>query len=85
MKAPGFYSISFGSCLVFLGICCFTLYYVDHIFVTDNNSNTIKVPSYLKLDSSIKYQYSKTLNFELVGQNLLGNQFHQLAPEMSAV
>ncbi len=49
------------------------LYYVDDIRVTDNYSNTLKIPSYFRFDTHIGWQYSKNISFDLVGQNLFDN------------
>ncbi|MDA0902492.1 MAG: TonB-dependent receptor [Proteobacteria bacterium] len=47
-----------------------TLYYVDTITVSDHQSNSLKIPSYYRLDTHIGWKYSKNLSFDLVGQNL---------------
>ncbi|MFT6332585.1 MAG: iron complex outermembrane receptor protein [Lentimonas sp.] len=46
------------------------LYYVDGITVTDNNSNSLNIPSYWRFDTHIGWKYSKNLSFDFVGQNL---------------
>ncbi len=50
------------------------LYYVGGITVTDNYSNSLKIPAYLRFDTHIGWQYSKNLSFDLVGQNLFDDQ-----------
>ena len=47
------------------------LYYVDEITVTDNYSNSLKIPAYFRFDTHIGWQYSKNISFDFVGQNLL--------------
>lgn len=47
------------------------LYYVSKIRVTDNNSASLRIPSYYRFDTHIGWQYSKNISFDFVGQNLL--------------
>jgi len=49
------------------------LYYVNGITVTDNNSNSLKIPAYFRFDTHIGWQYSKNISFDFAGQNLFNN------------
>ncbi|MFT6259427.1 MAG: iron complex outermembrane receptor protein [Rickettsiales bacterium] len=55
------------------------LYYVDEITVTDNLSNSLKVPAYIRFDTHIGWQYSKKISFDFVGQNLFDDSHVEFA------